>query len=136
MSPTREGAIMGYCANIIAGDFTVMPGNAAKFVELACRQWEDGVEEVDRPCWYKSVADVLMDCGLDCTPIDGGGVCCVWWADDNKYRRHLEEVLGACAPAVEAGSHIDFYGEDDCIWRLAFDGKEMEVIDGRIVFDC
>jgi len=47
-------------------------------------------------------------------------------------REHLtdtvEDTLDAIAPFVDAGSYMEFEGEDMCVWRYLFDGEKVEEI--------
>jgi len=40
----------------------------------------------------------------------------------------LENTLIALAPYVDAGSYLEFEGEDMCLWRYVFDGVRSKVV--------
>ena len=40
----------------------------------------------------------------------------------------------AMAPFVQPGGEMDWYGEDDAVWRWRFDGRDLEVVSGTLRF--
>jgi len=46
-----------------------------------------------------------------------------------------EDMFGALAPFVEAGSWIEMVGEDNCLWRWTFDGEKCHETYPEIVWD-
>lgn len=48
------------------------------------------------------------------------------------YSPDEESYLEVIAPFVEAGSYLEFCGEDGAIWRLVFDGTTVKTVEPKI----
>lgn len=96
--------------------------------------------DVDRACALlglepsrDGLLTAIEDLGFEVF-IDGtGGIDGVCFGG-GKYFDRVEETLSALAPVVEDGSHIDFIGEDNYIWRLAFQDGKKSVMEGTLTF--
>lgn len=77
-----------------------------------------------------SVAEVLDMLGFE-TKILPEGTRIVGY--DSKTGQE-ELFLATIAHFVEPGSSIDWRGEDDAVWRYAFDGTRMQVLEGRLTY--
>lgn len=121
---------MGYYADIIDADFTLKRENYERFMQLVP---DDIIKELKAYNIDLSPRGVLDYLGFDMNESDGG-IDSIWPGYDSKYISAIERVFTACAPAISPG-HIDYIGEDQCIWRLKFTGTEMDIVDGHIVFE-
>jgi len=84
---------------------------------LAARDFKGAMGE-----WRYSVAlDAVTG---DCTDINFTG----------EKAGDEEELFGAIAPYVTAGSYLEYHGEDGAIWRWVFDGTTATEVQAVITF--
>lgn len=82
----------------------------------------------------KSFADAMYECRWDMYEDKDGNITDVWF-NGEKYGGDEETILGTIAPFVEPGSYIVMQGEQGERWKWKFDGKSMDEVNGRWVFD-
>ena len=82
-------------------------------------------------CNISTLEEALNDAGWIPTLVPTGDIVEVRLAQD-EINDALQDTLDALAPFVDAGSYLEFEGEDGYRWRWVFNGKELDKIDQPI----
>lgn len=109
---------MGYYSHISESDFTILKENIPAMLEK--------LEMDDAKKFFEdNYFSIRFDDEGNITDID---------CDDGK-RYDDDGVFADIAPFVEAGSYVQYLGEDGESWRFVFDGKTCKEKKARLVFD-
>lgn len=109
---------MGYYSHISERNFMIRKENIPAMLEKL--QMDDA-----KKFFEDNYFDIRLDKEGNITGID---------CDDGK-RYDDDGVFEEIAPFVEAGSYVQYLGEDGKSWRFVFDGKTCVHKKGSIVFD-
>jgi len=82
---------------------------------------------------FKTLEDAIEEWRYGCCGLDDESIEISYFegeklGDDNMF-------MLAIAPFVEAGAYVNCQGEDGCLWRWAFDGKEMKELSGTVTYE-
>ena len=148
---------MGYCISQINGKFFMEAKNKPAALEAMFEMWNPRNNDkmhggswgpngtVKYYSWMNLSADdwrnrniKTLEEGLeawefDVDTDDQGNIISLWF--DGEKAGDEDFMIEAIAPYVEAGSYLDFRGEDDAHWRWEFDGKTVTNQVGRVSFD-
>jgi len=130
---------MGYCMDFRDSKFFISAKKKEKALQ-AIKDLQHRVKEGGGCSYYggkedRSFSWVTTSEFVDATTLKEAITAWRWQVEEDDKGNVVEiyfegEKLGddailfdAISPYVRRGSYIDMTGEDDCIWRWAFDGK-------------
>ena len=86
---------------------------------------EDALEELG---WSSDMILQKKDKNGKKRKTKGAGDIVGLYFDREHLTDEVEDTLDAIAPFVDAGSYMEFEGEDMCVWRYLFDGEKVDEI--------
>lgn len=101
--------------------------------------WSGGVQTGWHYSWMngdwaetaKSCSEIFQKLGFTDTYENENGLELGYY--DSKTGNE-DVFLNAVAPFVDAGSYVEWRGEDGSVWKNVFDGQKMKTLSGRIVY--
>lgn len=129
---------MGYCIDQTDSKFTVKEANkipAMKAIKAAFKgKGQIGWIREDELKGTDSFSEVMRKCRWDCDLDDDDNVDSIEFQGE-KAGEDIDVVFNAIAPYVEAGSYVEFHGEDGDLFRYVFDGSTMKEKNATVSWD-
>lgn len=133
---------MGYCISVGVPDFRIKASNTQKALEAiqSLHGKETCPGRVRHFSWvhedfYKidNFVEILNEWRWRATENECGDITKLCFEGEKLGDDDL--LFKAIGPFVEAGSQINFRGEDGYHWQYRFDGKTMKKYEGKVVFE-
>jgi hypothetical protein len=146
---------VGYTVQLLAGEVRILAERFSTAVELlkrldrerddlkgggfrphphakVVRTWSfisDDLQEIE------SFPDMLLALRFEPLLDPDGDLIEVLLAGGHRSRGDELHFWSALAPIIEPGSRMDWFGEDDAVWRWRFDGSKLVVVPGTLTFE-